>query len=156
MVFISYTFDMEKGIDHIGITVCYLCHDGHGNVLLNKRGAKARDENGKWDPGGGGLEFGDSVETTLKKEIKEEYCADVLDYKFMGYRDLFREINGKKTHWLTLDFVVRVDHDQAKNGEPHKFDEIGWFKLDNLPSPLHSGAPAFFEKNKEKIGEVIK
>jgi 8-oxo-dGTP pyrophosphatase MutT (NUDIX family) len=147
---------MEKGFDHIGITVCYLCHDGHGNVLLNKRGAKARDENGKWDPGGGGLEFGDSVETTLRKEIKEEYCADVLDYKFMGYRDLFREINGKKSHWLTLDFVVHVNRDQVKNGEPHKFDEIGWFKLDALPSPLHSGAPAFFEKNKKKIGEVIK
>jgi 8-oxo-dGTP diphosphatase len=147
---------MEKGFDHIGITVCYLCHDGHGNVLLNKRGAKARDENGKWDPGGGGLEFGDSVETTLKKEIKEEYCADVLDYQFMGYRDLFREINGKKSHWLTLDFIVHVNPDQVKNGEPHKFDEIGWFKLDAFPSPLHSGAPAFFEKNKKRISEIIK
>jgi 8-oxo-dGTP diphosphatase len=147
---------MEKGFDHVGITVCYLCHDGQGNILLNKRGAKARDENGKWDPGGGGLEFGDSVEATLRKEIKEEYCADVLDFEFMGYRDLFREINGKKSHWLTLDFIVRVNRDQVKNGEPHKFDEIGWFRLDALPSPLHSGVPALFEKNKKKINEILK
>lgn len=75
---------MEKGIDHVGITVCYLCHDGQGNVLLNKRGLKARDEQGRWDFGGGGLEFGDTIEATLKKEISEEYCTDVLDFDFMG------------------------------------------------------------------------
>jgi 8-oxo-dGTP diphosphatase len=147
---------MEKGVDYIGVTVCYLCHDGHGNILLNKRGAKARDEQGKWDPGGGGVEFGDTVEATLKKEIGEEYGTDVLDFEFLGYRDLLREMNGKKTHWVTLDFIVLVDREKAKNGEPHKFDEIGWFTFDTLPSPLHSGAPKFFEKHKKRISEIIK
>jgi len=32
------------------------------------------------------------------------------------------------------------------NGEPHKFDEIGWFKLDNPPSPLHSQLPSALKK----------
>lgn len=146
---------MQKGIDHTGITVCYLCHDGKGNVLFNKRGANTRDEQGRWDPGGGALEFGDTVEQTLKKEIKEEYCADIINVEFLGYRDLLREMDGKKTHWLTLDFAVLVDRELAKNGEPHKFDEIGWFGLDNLPAPLHSGLPILLEKHKKKIAEII-
>ena len=52
---------MKKGVDFIGVTIVFWCHDGKGNVLLALRGPNCRDEHGTWDPGGGGLEFGDSV-----------------------------------------------------------------------------------------------
>jgi len=129
---------MKKGEDFTGVSIIYFCHDGEGNFLLNKRSINCRDEHGNWDCGGGGLEFKDTVENTLRKEIKEEYCTDVLDYKFLGYRDVHRVINDKQTHWIALDFKVRVDRSKAANGEPNKFDQIGWFKIDNFPSPLHS------------------
>jgi len=137
---------MQKGVDYIGVSIVFLCHDIRGNILLAKRGQNSRDERGNWDVGGGGLEFDGTVESTLKKEIKEEYCTDVLDYEFLGYRDVHRENDGKNTHWIALDFKVLVDGDEVKNGEPHKFDEIGWFRLDNLPSPLHSQFPVFLQK----------
>ncbi len=142
---------MKKGEDFIGVTIVYFCHDGEGNFLFNKRGKNCRDENGNWDCGGGGLEFGDTVENTLKKEIKEEYCTDVLNFEFLGYRDVHRERTGIKNHWIALDFKVLVDKNNAKNGEPHKFDEIGWFKLENLPSPLHSQVPNALELYKNKL-----
>ena len=142
---------MQKGIDYIGNTVVYFCHDGKGNVLLSKRGKNSRDEQGTWDPGGGGVEFGDTIESTLKKEIVEEYCTDVLSYEFLGYRDVHREHEGRKTHWIALDFKVLVDREKARNGEPHKLDAIGWFTLKNLPSPLHSQFPKFLELYKNKL-----
>jgi 8-oxo-dGTP diphosphatase len=142
---------MKKGEDYTGVTIVYLCHDGEGNILLNKRSTNCRDEHGTWDPGGGGLEFGDTVEDTLRKEITEEYCTDVLDYEHLGYRDVHREHKGKKTHWIALDFKVLIDKAKVKNGEPHKFEEIKWFKLDNLPTPLHSQFPKFLELYKNKI-----
>jgi ADP-ribose pyrophosphatase YjhB (NUDIX family) len=142
---------MKKGEDYTGVTVVYLCHDGKGNILLNKRSNNCRDEHGKWDPGGGGLEFGDTVENTLRKEIKEEYCTEVLGYEFLGYQDVHREHEGKKTHWIALDFKVLVDRDKVKNGEPHKFDAVEWFSLDKLPSPLHSQFPEFLKQYKDKI-----
>ncbi len=131
--------------------MCFACHDGQGNYVLDKRGNNARDEKGRWEFGGGGLELFDTVEETLKKEIKEEYCTDVLSYEFLGYRDIHRVDNDKNTHWVTLDFRVLVDKDKVKNGEPHKLDVVEWFKLDVLPQPAHSQLIAFVEKYKDKL-----
>jgi 8-oxo-dGTP diphosphatase len=142
---------MKKGQDYTGVTIVFACHDGKGSYLLSKRGVECRDEHGTWDPGGGGLEFDDTVESTLRKEIAEEYCTDVLDFEFLGYRDVHRENNGVKTHWVALDFKVLVDREKVKNGEPHKLEEIRWFTLDNLPTPLHSQFPTFLGLYKEKL-----
>jgi len=142
---------MKKGVDYTGVTIVYLCHDREGNILLNKRSNNCRDEHGTWDPGGGGLEFGDTIENTLRKEIMEEYSTDILEYKFLGYRDVHREHNNEKTHWIALDFKVLINRDKVKNGEPYKFDDLQWFTLDSLPTPLHSQFPTFLKLYKDKI-----
>jgi len=141
--------ELKKGVDYIGNCVVFTCHDGQGNYLLAKRGPNCRDEHGTWDCGGGGIDLNDSVIDTLKKEIREEFCTEVLDYEFLGYRDVHREHEGIRTHWIALDFKVRVDRKAVKNGEPHKMEEIGWFKLGEFPTPLHSQYPYFLEKYKE-------
>ncbi|MEX2012875.1 MAG: NUDIX domain-containing protein [Candidatus Levyibacteriota bacterium] len=142
---------MEKGIDSVGITIVYFCHDGEGNFVMSKRGKNSRDEIGTWDPGGGALEFGQSVEETLKREIKEEYDTIVLSFDFLGFRDVHRKLKGKKTHWIALDFKVLVDKDKVKNAEPHKLIEVKWFRLDKLPKPLHSQFPDFIKRYKDKL-----
>ncbi len=142
---------MKKGIDFTGIGICWFCHDGKGNFVMQKRGKKCRDEQGKWDTGGGALEFGEETEERLALEIKEELGAEILEVEFLGFRNVLRENNGQKTHWLALDFKVLVNPRKVFNGEPHKFSEIGWFTLDDLPQPLHSQLPKFFEKYKKDL-----
>lgn len=144
---------LRKGIDCIGVTIVYFCHDGCGNFVLAKRSQNARDEKGKWDIGGGALEFGDTVLSTLKKEIQEEYMTDVLDYEFLGFRDVHREEGDTKTHWVALDFKVKVSREKVQNGEPHKFDETKWFCLDSFPKDeeLHSQLPKTIEKYKSRL-----
>ncbi len=124
-----------------------------GIICFKSEGRGARDEHGKWDCGGGGLEFDQTVEQCLKAEIKEEYCADIIGSEFIGYHESFRQQNGKPVHWIALHFRVLVDPKQVKNGEPHKFDEIAWFRLDNLPpaSELHSQLLPEIEKYKGKL-----
>jgi 8-oxo-dGTP pyrophosphatase MutT (NUDIX family) len=129
---------MKKGLDFIGICICWFCHDGQGNFVMQKRGSACRDEQGSWDTGGGALEFGDDVEKRLRKEIKEGFGAEVLKSDFLGFRNVFRELDGRKTHWLALDFKVLVDPKKVSNREPHKFYKIDWFTFENLPNPLHS------------------
>ncbi len=142
---------MKPGLDFVGVAVVYFCHDGKGKFIMAKRNANCRDEHGNWDIGGGLVEFGDELVDTLKKEIKEEYCTDVVDYEFLGYRDVHREHAGKKTHWIALDFKVLVDPAKVGNGEPHKFDEVKWFTLDNLPLNVHSQLPNFLKLYCDKL-----
>lgn len=144
---------MKPGINYIGVCVVYLCHDGQGNFVMNKRGEKCRDEVGRWDCGGGGLELHETVEKRMRAEIKEEYGTDVLEYEFLGFRDVHRINNGEKTHWIALDYKILVDKDKVHNAEPHKLDEVKWFTWENLPpdEELHSACPLFFEKYKDKL-----
>jgi len=142
---------MKKGHDYTGVTIVFACHDGKGNYLFAKRNSLCRDEHGAWDCGGGGLEFGDTIEETLRKEIFEEYCTDVLSFEFLGFRDVHRKHEGEKTHWVALDFRVVVDIEKVSNGEPHKHEEVRWFKLDELPQPMHSQWAIFFEKYKQQF-----
>jgi 8-oxo-dGTP diphosphatase len=142
---------MKVGIDYPGISIVFFCHDGAGNFLMNKRSNNCRDEQNRWDIGGGRLELMEDVTETLKREIKEEYNTDVFYSEFLGYRDVKRENNKDKTHWITLDFKVFVDKFKVKNGEPHKFDEIGWFNFNKLPSPLHSQLSNFFKIYQDKL-----
>ena len=142
---------MQKGIDHIGISIVYFCHDGAGNFVMAKRSENCRDEHNRWDTGGGALEFGDKIEERLRQEIMEEYCTDVLAYEFLGVNDVHRIHAGKNTHWIALNYKVLVDKTKVRNGEPHKFSDIGWFTMENLPESLHSELLNFFDKYKDKL-----
>jgi ADP-ribose pyrophosphatase YjhB (NUDIX family) len=149
--FYCYNQNMKKGLDYIGVSVVYFCHDGKGNFLMQKRSKNCRDEHGRFDIGGGGVEFGVPLEENLRKEIKEEYGTDVIKSEFLGFRDVHRKSDGKPTHWVALDFKVLIDPAKVKNGEPHKFDEVGWFTFDTLPDPTHSQLPEFLKLYAKKL-----
>lgn len=143
---------MKRGVDFTGISVVFYCHDGKGNFIMGKRSKTTRDERGRWDPGGGAIEFGETAEKALMREIKEEYGTDVLEFEFLGYRDPHRiDQDGNKTHWVCLDFKALIDKKKVKNTAPKDHDEIGWFKLDNLPKPVHSQLPKFLKKYRRKL-----
>ncbi len=142
---------LKKGVDYPGVCIVFFCHDGQGRFIMGKRSRNTRDEHGRWDTGGGGVEFGDSIEKTIHNEIQEEYCTTPLNIEFLGYRDVHREHNGQPTHWIALDFKVQIDPSQVQIGEPDMIDELGWYTLDTIPEPLHSQLPAFFTQYNSKL-----
>ncbi len=137
---------MIKGVDHIGVSIVFFCHDVKGRFLMAKRGINTRDEHGCWDPGGGALEYGEHVEDALVREVYEEYGVIIYAHQFLGYRDVHRD----GSHWIALDFRCNVS-EEAVNNEPHKHDKIGWFNLNNLPCPLHSQFNNFIDLYKDKL-----
>ena len=131
---------MKVGVDYIGISTPFMCHDGNGNFLLSKRSEKCRDEQGKWEFGGGQLHFGEEPHEGVLREVSEEYgcVGEILEQ--LPARSLLREFDGVKTHWLIIPFVIKVNREEVKLNEPEMITEIGWFKLDQLPTPFHSGS----------------
>ena len=135
----------------IRIAVCTLLHDGNGKYLVYWRTNKSRDEHERWDIGGGGVKFGEKIEDTLHREIKEEFCATAIKFEFMGWRDVFRVQEGKNTHWITFDFKILVDPAKVSIGEPDKTRELRWVTLDELETlePTHSQLHPWLEKNRQ-------
>jgi 8-oxo-dGTP diphosphatase len=127
-----------SGKDFIGVSAVALVHDGNGRLLLQKRGPEARDERGRWDLCGGAIEFKDTIEQTIRRELMEELCTKPLSMEFLTVYDAFREQDGQSTHWIAVVYAVCVNPKTVSIGEPHKISELGWFLSGNLPSPLHS------------------
>ncbi len=146
---------MKAGIDYIGISVPFYCHDGKGNFLLHKRSDKCRDEKGRWDFGGGQVKFGETLEEALYREVKEEYGVDPVIEKQLPAHSLLRFDENVKSHWLIVSHIVRVDKDKVVNNDPEKIEEMGWFKLDKLPTPLHSGAKYTLENYKQEFDKYL-
>ena len=137
--------DRRRGVDHIGVSAVSIIHDGEGNILLMKRGHKARDEQGHWDVCGGAIELGEPIIDAIHREVMEELCTVPLNVEFLTAYDAHRKHANAKTHWVALVHAVKVNPKTVKIGESHKIEEIGWFNNDNLPSPLHSQFPKSYK-----------
>lgn len=129
---------MKRGFDYIGVSVCFFCHDGKGNLLLQKRNKNCRDEQNTWDCGGGCMKFGETFEQAARRELKEEYRCDALNLQLCGFNNVLRIHDGRPTHWIIIVFSALVDPKKVKVGDKHKIDEVKWFPKNQLPSPLHS------------------
>jgi 8-oxo-dGTP diphosphatase len=92
----------HKGKSFPGITTVFLCHDGTGSFFMAKRSAKCRDEQGRWDIGGGGLKMGQRAVNNALREIKEEYGAKVEPDTF------------DHSGWFTLDTLPSPLHSQLE------------------------------------------
>lgn len=145
--------DLKRGVDYIGVNVVFICHDKDGRVLMNKRSAKCRDEQGRWEFGAGSMEFGETFEEAVRCEVKEEYGVEPLAIEYVATKNVLREHGGRPTHWIKNMHWVLVDPASIKKGDPEKIDEIKWFLTGDLPSPLHSQVPLEVEILKKFLAE---
>lgn len=125
---------MKPGIDYIGVGCGALIINKKSEVLLQKRGSKSKNEIGFWTKPGGAVEFGEKVENTVKREIKEELGIDIKLIQFLGFTNHI--IKSENQHWVTFNFLAEIIAGIPKNLEPEKIEEIKWFKLNNLPPKL--------------------
>lgn len=147
---------MKIGFDFIGVPTPFYCHDGKGNILMHKRTIACRDEHGRWDAGSGKLEFNNSLEANVLQEVLEEYGCKGEIIEQLPAHDIFREQNGVKTHWIAIPFFVKVNPEEVKIGEPEKMAELGWFPINKLPIPLHSGFEYTFLRYKSYFDRHFK
>lgn len=122
---------MKKGIDYIGVGVGAVILNSEGRVFLARRGREVRNESGRWEFPGGGVEFGETLEHALMREVREEYGLEIEVQELIDVVNHL--IPAEKQHWVSPTFLCRVKSGAPSIREPHKCDEIGWFTLDNIP-----------------------
>lgn len=123
---------MKKGVDYIGVGVGAVIFNDEGKVFLAKRGRDVRNESGKWEFPGGGVEFGDTLVDTIVREMQEEFGIDIEAVELLGVNDHL--IPEEKQHWVSPAYISKIKNGVPNIKEPNKIDEIGWFKLSEIES----------------------
>lgn len=126
---------MKAGRDYVGVSVGALILNEAGEIFLTKRGNKATNERGTWEIPGGKVCFCETLRDAIKREMQEEYGINiVLEYQFPAQDHLIPE---EKQHWVPTCFIAHiVGGTKPVIREPGKCEAVGWFFLDQLPSPL--------------------
>lgn len=151
------TLRQHKGVSFTGITTIFFCYDANGRLFLSKRSEQARDEQGRWEPGAGGLKFGQTLEQNVRRELNEEYGVEPLRLDFIGYWDIFRTLpDNTPTHWLAMSFAAEVDPVKLVIADHEPIEDSGWFSLDALPQPLHSQFDVFMRLYGDDLKKLMR
>lgn len=121
---------MQKGKDYIGIGVGAVILNEQKQILMMHRGKEAQNEPNCWDKPGGGVEFGETREAALKREIKEEIDCEIKIIRELNTVDHI--IPAEKQHWISTNFLCEIVSGTPKIMEPHKCNELRWLDLDDI------------------------
>lgn len=118
-----------------------------GCVLLNAKSELLllyRPSRDQWELPGGKVELGEELEETVKREIREELLCDVALNPAPIGNSTFEE-DGNKMHytWYRGDIL---NGQTPKIGEPHKFNDLKYFSLKNMPQNLSPNMRNLYQK----------
>jgi len=112
-----------------------IIRDAEGCILLQER-----SDFGVWGLPGGNAEEGESLESVIVREVKEETGLDVFDVQPFGFGcnpslETFTFPNGDRAQHFVMNFFTH-----RYNGEPgivnDESTDLAWFSLTNLPEML--------------------
>jgi 8-oxo-dGTP diphosphatase len=138
----------------IRIRVCGICHTKNSILLINHSGIRAGDF---WAPPGGGIEFGETMDTCLKREFFEETGLKIssVEYAFSC------EYVHPPLHAIEMFFQVTVEDGSIIIGnDPEMLDNqiikdvrfVSWDELDRICKNARHGIFNFLEYPSKIVG----
>ncbi len=104
----------------------------HGKILLLKR--LTSPEADHWGLPGGKIDWLEPVETAIIREVREELGIEISNMSLLCVVDQIDPEAGE--HWIAPVYDTETFQHEPRIVEPHKHEAMGWFALDQLPSPL--------------------
>lgn len=140
---------MKAWTDYIWVWVWCLIVNDDNEVLLMRRSKNCKNDVWFWTRTWWSVEFNETVEDALRREVKEEIWVEIKIIKSLGYFDHI--LKSEKQHWVSFSFIAKITKWEIVNLEPNKCDEIKWFSLDNLPELIPQYTIDSIEVFKEMI-----
>ena len=112
-----------------------------GGIILNKKNQILLIQTNKWSglygTPGGKVDYGESLETALKREIKEETNLSIKDIQFIFYQDCIEHPEFyKPRHFLLMNFIAHIDPGEVSLN--YESEHFRWEKIeDALKLPLN-------------------
>lgn len=110
--------------------------DGKASVLACKRGKAARSECGKWCIPGGHIERGESLETCVSREVREETNVEIKaeDWNLYG---IISDPDDNPKQIICVSYYTKVDGnvtslDCSNKNCPDEISEVKFISLDYL------------------------
>lgn len=122
---------LEQGKDFIGVGVGAVILQ-QGQILLLQR--LKEPEAGYWGIPGGAVEFGETIESAIQRELREELAIETQILTLLGVTNHI--LPDQKIHWLSPIFLVEIAAGEPQNVELTKHGEIRWFDLAHLPANI--------------------
>ncbi len=126
--------------------------DKQGRILIDQRvGDGLEKVNGLWEVPGGKLEFGETPEQAIAREIREEIGCHVQAKKLIPYTDVGTlEYPNKLQHTVVFYYICELADEDCLEVHDHKIGGFRWID----PSELDNYH--FMFGNREAIEMAIK
>jgi ADP-ribose pyrophosphatase YjhB (NUDIX family) len=133
---------MTGRIERTRVGAYALCLDDTGRILLC-RIAPSVLPGEIWTLPGGGLDFGESPETAVIRELHEEtgYTGRVVALGYVADRLFDGATDGVRLHAIRVVYRVRITGGERRDEVDGSTDTCGWFTRDEAEH-LHLGALA--------------
>jgi len=103
-----------------------------GRIVLVRSSNPRHDPPLWWLPGGG-IDFGESPESTVLREFREETGLDVRNPELLIVTsDVRRRDNGDQIHTVRVSFTVELTGGELSHEVDGTTDHAGWFPVDDL------------------------
>lgn len=102
---------------------------------------------GKWNVAGGGIKKSETAEQGAIRELREETGYKLKDGQKLTKLGDDKFVDGRVYYWLHL-YYIEVDEFAVKTHWP-EIAAIGWFDIDDLPTPLSKDAERAIARYKE-------
>ena len=102
-----------------------------GKILMARR--KASHGEGEYCCPGGHLEYMESFEDAVNREVLEETGIKIKNIKFLHVADI---LFYKPKHYINICFTADWESGIPQIMEPEKSEDWNWYDLNNLPNPI--------------------
>ena len=103
-----------------------------GSKMLLCRLSDTLPNQGKWTLPGGGLDFGETLEAALEREVLEETGLVVKGKELLFHNSRFTEFEDRDQHWFQFLFSVEVIGGELTHEIDGSTDLVEWVEMDTL------------------------